>query len=222
MAHEVLQSIKVIKYFAWEPSFSNLLVDIRKKETEKLRKFYILWSSGGFFSYAKQELTATIAFTSIAMFSLMRTPMEILVDAFTSIVEAAVSMKRIDRFLSDDGTTKYEQLSMPKDGNSPYIGFLDASFSWGTGIKEREFKLLHLAILLTSLLMALLGEMKLLEGRVCLPSRRNRDPPKPDPETGSTNSVAFCAQQPWLRSKENRRVFLLFWQTVAFVAISLA
>ncbi|KAK9359938.1 P-loop containing nucleoside triphosphate hydrolase protein [Lipomyces starkeyi] len=229
--NEVLQSIKIIKYFAWEPSFSKVLQDIRKKETEKLRKFYILWSSAGFFWYgftpivtfftfgfytlvAKQELSATIAFTSIAMFSLMRTPMEILVDAFSGIVEATVSMKRIDRFLSEHGTTKYEQLSMPKDGNSPYIGFQDASFSWGTGIKEREFKLLNLMIDFpvgkltvivgptgsgkTSLLMALLGEMKLLEGKVCLPSLRDRNPPKPDPETGMTDSVAYCAQQPWL------------------------
>ncbi|KAJ8100519.1 P-loop containing nucleoside triphosphate hydrolase protein [Lipomyces tetrasporus] len=229
--NEVLQSIKIIKYFAWEPSFYDVLHGIRKKETEKLRKRYILWSTAGFLWYgftptvtfftfgfytlvAKEELTATIAFTSIALFSLMRTPMEILVDVFSSIVEASVSMKRIDRFLSEEGTTKYEQLSIQPDANSPYIGFQGASFSWGNGIKEREFKLQNISIDFpvgkltvvvgptgsgkTSLLMALLGEMKLLKGEVFLPSRRDGNPPKPDPETGMTDAVAYCAQQPWL------------------------
>jgi ABC-type multidrug transport system fused ATPase/permease subunit len=62
--NEVLQSIKIIKYFgthfhtvvvicsakqvvAWEPSFYDVLHGIRKKETEKLRKRYILWSTAG-------------------------------------------------------------------------------------------------------------------------------------------------------------------------------
>jgi ABC-type phosphate transport system ATPase subunit len=50
----------------------------------------------------------------------------------------------------------------------------------------------------TSLLMALLGEMTKLKGNVYLPGGISREDLRPDPETGLTESVAYCAQQAWL------------------------
>ena len=47
----------------------------------------------------------------------------------------------------------------------------------------------------TSMLMALLGEMTLLEGRVYLPGSHSREDLYPNPVTGLTESVAYCAQQ---------------------------
>ena len=50
----------------------------------------------------------------------------------------------------------------------------------------------------TSLLMALLGEMKLLDGLVFIPGGSVRQDLRPDPQTGLAESVAYCAQQAWL------------------------
>lgn len=50
----------------------------------------------------------------------------------------------------------------------------------------------------TSMLMALLGEMTSLKGRVFLPGSHSREDLRPDPVTGLTQSVAYCAQQAWL------------------------
>jgi ABC-type multidrug transport system fused ATPase/permease subunit len=51
----------------------------------------------------------------------------------------------------------------------------------------------------TSLLMALLGEMKLIEGRVHLPGGMTSRAELPvDPATGLVDSVAYCAQEAWL------------------------
>ena len=64
----------------------------------------------------------------------------------------------------------------------------------------------------TSLLMALLGEMTLIKGKVFLPGGYSREDVRPDPETGLTESVAYCAQQAWLVNaniKEN----ILFYYT---------
>ncbi|KZV81212.1 P-loop containing nucleoside triphosphate hydrolase protein [Exidia glandulosa HHB12029] len=52
----------------------------------------------------------------------------------------------------------------------------------------------------SSLLSALLGEMKCLEGRVLLPKYVHRV----DPATGLSESVSYCAQHPWLESKTIR------------------
>ncbi|KZW03562.1 hypothetical protein EXIGLDRAFT_721773 [Exidia glandulosa HHB12029] len=46
----------------------------------------------------------------------------------------------------------------------------------------------------SSLLSAILGEMKCVEGRVYLP----KFPTRIDPESGMKESISFCAQQPWL------------------------
>ncbi|KZV99859.1 hypothetical protein EXIGLDRAFT_668146 [Exidia glandulosa HHB12029] len=52
----------------------------------------------------------------------------------------------------------------------------------------------------SSLLSALLGEMKCLEGRVLLPKYVHRV----DPVTGLSESISYCAQHPWLESKTIR------------------
>jgi len=50
----------------------------------------------------------------------------------------------------------------------------------------------------SSLLMALLGEMNLLKGKVFLPGARSRDDVPKNPKTGLQECVAYCAQQAWL------------------------
>lgn len=51
----------------------------------------------------------------------------------------------------------------------------------------------------TSMLMALLGEMQLLSGFVYLPGGgADRNALRSDPETGLTESIAYCAQEAWL------------------------
>ncbi|EJD42577.1 P-loop containing nucleoside triphosphate hydrolase protein [Auricularia subglabra TFB-10046 SS5] len=56
----------------------------------------------------------------------------------------------------------------------------------------------------SSLLSALLGEMKCLEGRIFLPKL----PTKVDSKTGLRESISFCAQQPWLEHKTIRENIL--------------
>jgi ABC-type transport system involved in cytochrome bd biosynthesis fused ATPase/permease subunit len=52
----------------------------------------------------------------------------------------------------------------------------------------------------TALLIALLGEMELLEGKTSLPKFVTQV----DPATRLRNSVAYCAQTPWLQQKSIR------------------
>lgn len=260
--NELLQAIRIIKFFAWEDKFADGVLEVREKELKVLRRRFTLFIFGAglffatpifitvitFASYTmlqKQSLTAPIAFTSLAVFNLMKNPLDMLAFLFTEVLQAKVSFNRIQEFLAEDETEKYNQLSSSRDTarlpGQPYIGFQDASFSWsgvtdngsdknknaaetenlGSSTKDNnntpkvnnfklkdlniEFPVSKLTVIAgatgsgkTSMLMALLGEMDLDQGKVFLPGACSREDVKIDERTGFTETVAYCSQQAWL------------------------
>ena len=238
--NEVLQNIRIIKYFAWEQRFSDQVSDKRRIELKALRRKYLLWASAAmvwsgvpilttfasFFVYTvieKKSLVPSVAFPALSMFALLRVPLDQLADMVAHVQEAKVSVDRVEKFLNEEETEKYIQLRQTKSriGGTPKIALEDANLSWNTraetSIKDSatgafrlinmnvDFEIGQLNVIAgptgsgkTSLLMALLGEMKLLDGRVYIPGGSIRQNLHPDRATGLTESVAFCAQQAWL------------------------
>lgn len=236
--NEVLQNIRIIKFFAWEHRFSKIVNEKRSAELSALRSKYILWAFAvavwntvpvliTFFSFLvyttieKKPLYPSIAFTAISLFSILRVPLDQLGDMIAHVQESKVSVDRVEEFLNEEETEKYEQLQHDNvdENGKKVIGFKDATFSWGgkevspeaisTAFRlmdlDIEFEIGKLNIIAgptgsgkTSLLMALLGEMTLIKGSVYLPGGYSREDVRPDPETGLTESVAYCAQQAWL------------------------
>lgn len=169
----------------------------------------------------RKPLIPSVAFTALSLFQILRIPLDQLADMVAHVQESKVSVDRIEEYLLEPETDKYKQLISGKtDGNGdPVIGFEHATFSWGgTDMRDQSsaeaFKLMELNLKFrigqfnvvagptgsgkTSLLMGLLGEMTKLKGDVFLPGGRSREDIRPDPETGLTESVAYCAQQAWL------------------------
>ncbi|KAK4621385.1 ABC transporter 7 [Fulvia fulva] len=163
----------------------------------------------------KKDLVPSVAFTALSLFSLLRIPLDQLADMVAHVQESKVSVDRVEEYLNEPETNKYKQLrsdELDEDGD-PLIGFENGTFSWGSQDSD-DFKMMDLDMYFkvgqlnviigptgsgkTSLLMALLGEMTLLDGAVFLPGGRSREEVKRDPETGLTESVAYCAQQAWL------------------------
>lgn len=236
--NEVLQNIRIIKYFAWEQRFAQIVNDKRRTELRALRNRYILWSIASTIWYGapimitflsfliytvieKKDLIPSVAFTALSLFSILRIPLDQLADMLAHVQESKVSVDRVEEFLNEDETEKYTQLLHENsDGNGdPRIGFDSATFTWGgkdavTKDGNTAFRMIGMDIQFhigqlniiagptgsgkTSLLMALLGEMTLLQGAVFLPGGHSREDLTPDPETGLTESVAYCAQQAWL------------------------
>ncbi|KAJ5573698.1 uncharacterized protein N7459_008125 [Penicillium hispanicum] len=241
--NEVLQNIRIIKYFAWEQRFQDIVNEKRKAELKSLRRRYILWSCAAtvwygtpilitflsFFLYTvveKKQLTPSIAFPALSMFSLLRVPLDQLADMVAHVQESKVSLDRVDKYLNEEETGKYDQLHESSVSDGPAkIGLTKATLTWGTSKPRMQessadtgadaFRLIdvnvnfpvgRLSIIAgatgsgkTSLLMALLGEMRLIEGRVHLPGgMSNRADLPVDPETGLVESIAYCAQEAWL------------------------
>ncbi|KAF7118485.1 hypothetical protein CNMCM5793_008011 [Aspergillus hiratsukae] len=240
--NEVLQNIRIVKYFAWEQRFQDIIDEKRRAELKSLRNRYILWSFAAtvwygtpilitftsFFLYTvveKKKLTPSVAFPALSMFSLLRVPLDQLADMVAHVQESKVSLDRVDKYLCEEETDKYNILSTSTTpGTPPKIALENATLTWGTPKKDtREeasdsaeaFRLISMNVSFhvgklniiagptgsgkTSLLMALLGEMKLLEGRVYLPGgTANRTELPVDPQNGLIESVAYCAQEAWL------------------------
>ncbi|KAF2231876.1 putative ABC transporter [Viridothelium virens] len=162
-----------------------------------------------------KPLPPSIAFTALSLFTILRVPLDQVADMVAHVQESKVSVDRIEEYLNEPESEKYRQLKNEEvdENENPVIGFDRASFSWG-GRDTDDFRLMDLDVKFkvgqlntiigptgsgkTSLLMALLGEMTLLNGNVYLPGGRSREDRKPDPDTGLTESVAYCAQQAWL------------------------
>mmetsp|Transcript_7000 Transcript_7000/g.8876 ORF Transcript_7000/g.8876 Transcript_7000/m.8876 type:complete len:1644 (+) Transcript_7000:14-4945(+) len=155
--NETFQSIRIIKFFAWEDKFFESIMKVRNEEVHELKLRLASWAAGAFvwfitptlitllsfYCYTVIEgntLTAPIAFTALSLFTLLRTPLDQLSDMTSYVVQSKVSLDRIGEFLDEEETSKYEQLGQTPGPNSPTVGFEDASFAWNLK-SENDFKL---------------------------------------------------------------------------------
>lgn len=225
--NETFQSIRIIKFFAWEDNFKENIYKIRHEELDYLKKRTLVWAASSFIWFitptvvtfasfgcyifiSKQKLTTPIAFTALSLFNLLRNPLDQISEMLSFVIQSKVSLNRIQDFLNEEESTKYEQLTSSIVPNK--IGFKDANFSWNSS-SEVDFRLRNLNIDFkigklnvivgptgsgkTSLLMALLGEMEKISGEIYLPGFQPKEELKVDKD-GLTESVAYCSQAAWL------------------------
>lgn len=238
ITNEVLQNIRIIKYFAWEKRFGRMIEEKRAVELKAIRSRYVVWAVAvaiwnsvpvlitfwSFLVYTvieKKPLYPSIAFTAIALFMLLRVPLDQIGDMFAHVQESKVSIDRVEEFLMEEETEKYEQLGSDNvdENGVKRIGFEDTTLIWGSKNTVAEdgtmaFRLLDLNVDFkigklniiagptgsgkTSMLMGLLGEMTLMDGKVYCPGGRSREDVRPDPETGLADTIAYVAQSAWL------------------------
>ncbi|KAJ3118107.1 hypothetical protein HDU96_003875 [Phlyctochytrium bullatum] len=138
--NEVLQGIKIIKFFAWERRFYNKIDELREKEISIRWRVAmlnalnrILWYSApsmtalttlGFYTAVMNKpLTAEIAFTALSLFNVLKVPLERFPDTIVQLLDAMVSVRRIESYLNE---SDMEAQALPRDT----IGFSGASFVW--------------------------------------------------------------------------------------------
>ncbi|KAG5421468.1 YBT1 [Candida metapsilosis] len=160
--NETFQSIRIIKFFAWEDKFFESAMDIRHEELRYLKFRSAVWCAASFVWFVTptlitllsfycytiiegRTLTAPIAFTALSLFTLLRAPLDKLADMTSFVIQSKVSLDRITDFLDEAETSKYDQLAQEKGPNSPEIGFEKATLSWNASSKT-DFKLRDLSI----------------------------------------------------------------------------
>ena len=115
VSNEVLGGMKVIKFQAWEAEFEKRINEIRDRELTIFRQYCIMQSVSGavfttvpllvsivtFATYigVGNELDVATALTSLALFEILRFPLFMLPNVLNNLVEAKVSIDRVQSFL---------------------------------------------------------------------------------------------------------------------------
>ncbi|KAG9123240.1 hypothetical protein FRC07_000064, partial [Ceratobasidium sp. 392] len=150
--NELILGIKFIKFFAWENQWIRRITKRRAKELTWLKHerinqmaFSFVWQLAptmvavvSFFCYVAlgNELTVSIAFTSIALFNMVKSPLNVIPQWIVSIMQAGVSMGRIAAFLSEDEVPEAVSLlkssSRTRAGPEKPMQIIDGSFVWNS------------------------------------------------------------------------------------------
>lgn len=162
--NELIAAVKFIKLFAWEERWIQRTLDAREHEMKWMVKGYVnavmfnaIWTCApvlvsivSFFVYVMQgnELTVGIAFTSIALFNMIRIPLNVIPTWIVDVLQTGVSLNRIEAFLAeDDVADQVSSLSNnfmdpPPPGSEEFkgrLGIVNASFTWNLAKpKENE------------------------------------------------------------------------------------
>ncbi|KAE8283707.1 Multidrug resistance-associated protein 1 [Larimichthys crocea] len=214
LMNEMLNGIKVLKLYAWELAFKDKVSEIRESELKVLKKAAYLGAVSTFtwvcapFLVALSTFTVYVlidehnvldaqkAFVSLALFNILRFPLNMLPMVISSMVQASVSLKRLRVFLSHEELQE-DSVEHKASASSPHsISIVDGVFSWSRtesptlkklNVSITEGSLVavvgHVGSGKSSLLSALLGEMDKLEGTVTV-----------------KGWVAYVPQQAWIQN----------------------
>ena len=228
--NEVLLGMRQIKLSALEAQWEARILALRKTELQALWKYFIAdsalfgcWvlsqillaaTSLAVYVLINGNLSPSVAFVSIGMFSTLESTLESLPELVTLGIDTLVSVSRVGTYLS--GSEMQNNITQ-----GPSISFQGATISWpidNQSADEDSFTLHNLDISFPNgqlsvisgktgsgkslLISAILGEADLLKGSVCVPkaaqsSRYN---------TGRLEdwiilgSLAYVSQTPWLEN----------------------
>ncbi|KAI1279478.1 P-loop containing nucleoside triphosphate hydrolase protein [Xylaria sp. FL0933] len=167
-----------------------------------------------------KELTPSVAFVSLGVFKSLEASLSTIPSLITQLLEARVSMRRIDDYLRSMETSKLVEY-----GNE--ISFIHASVAWptcdGIPIDQSAFTLCDLNVTFprgelsvisgetgsgkTLMLKAILGEAEVLGGAIYVPNAATRSPISPDEwdeDWTVPGAMAFVAQTPWVENASIR------------------
>uniref|UniRef100_A0A8C2GUF4 ABC-type glutathione-S-conjugate transporter n=1 Tax=Cyprinus carpio TaxID=7962 RepID=A0A8C2GUF4_CYPCA len=148
LMNEILNGIKILKFYAWEKAFLEQVLGYREKELKTLKKSQILYSvslasfnsSSFLIAFAmfgvyvliddKNVLDAQKIFVSMALINILKTPLSQLPFAMSTTMQALVSLKRLGKFLCQDelkpDNVTRESFKSDVDG----VVFENGTFSW--------------------------------------------------------------------------------------------
>ncbi|XP_038181480.1 ATP-binding cassette sub-family C member 3 isoform X2 [Arvicola amphibius] len=213
LMNEILNGIKVLKLYAWEPSFLEQIEGIRQSELHLLRKGAYLQAISTFIWVCTPFLVTLItlgvyvcvdennvldaekAFVSLSLFNILKIPLNMLPQLISGLTQASVSLKRIQDFLNQD---ELDPQCVERKTISPgyAITVHNGTFTWAQDLPPALHSLniqipkgSLVAVVgpvgcgKSSLVSALLGEMEKLEGTVSV-----------------KGSVAYVPQQAWIQN----------------------
>lgn len=210
LMNEVLAAMDTVKSYAWENSFQSKVQDVRNEELSWYRKAQLLGAlnsfilnsipvvviviSFGVFSLLGGDLTPARAFTSLSLFAVLRFPLFMLPNIITQVVNANVSLKRLEELLLAE-----ERILLPNpplEPGLPAISIKNGCFSWESKAEKPTLSNINLDIPVGSLV-AIVGGTG--EGKTSLISAMLGEVPAiTDSMVVVRGTVAYVPQVSWI------------------------
>ncbi|VDO18714.1 unnamed protein product [Heligmosomoides polygyrus] len=220
MVNEVLNGIKVIKLYAWEPPMERVITDLREKELTLIRRASLLRTLSDMFNSASpflvalstfstfiildesNVLTPEIAFVSLTLFNQLRTPMSQLAEIITQTVQVAVSNNRLTEFLISDELAPDCVDRVARDDDQ-VVKVSQATFAWDRSDLEPILHNLSMTVKK--------GQLITIVGRVghgkssFLQALLGEYMDKLQGYVGLSGRIAYVPQQPWMQNQTIRQ-----------------
>uniref|UniRef100_A0A8C4NUZ9 ABC-type glutathione-S-conjugate transporter n=1 Tax=Dicentrarchus labrax TaxID=13489 RepID=A0A8C4NUZ9_DICLA len=197
LMNEILNGIKILKFYAWEKAFLEQVLGHREKELKALKNIFfspkIAFAMFGVYVTLddRNVLDAQKVFVSMALINILKTPLSQLPFAISTTMQAMVSLRRLGKYLCS------EELRVDNVSKAPLSsGKKNGTFSWSAegppclkriNIHVPRGSLVavvgHVGSGKSSLLSAMLGETEKRTGRVSV-----------------KGSVAYVPQQAWIQN----------------------
>ncbi|KAH9747875.1 ABC transporter C family member 2 [Citrus sinensis] len=210
LMNEILAAMDAVKCYAWENSFQSKVQNVRNDELSWFRKAQFLAAcnsfilnsipvlvtvvSFGMFTLLGGDLTPARAFTSLSLFAVLRFPLFMLPNMITQVVNANVSLKRMEEFLLAE--EKILLPNPPLTSGLPAISIRNGYFSWDSKAERPTLLNINLDIPVGSLV-AIVGGTG--EGKTSLISAMLGElPPVSDASAVIRGTVAYVPQVSWI------------------------
>jgi len=148
--NEVFNGMRVIKYYAWENTFAKRVRAIRDREVGLVWKsqkvgalfgvalfstpVFIAVCSLGTYSLNGNPITASKAYTALALFNMLRFPLVLVPFLLNTLLNALNAIQRLASFMEADEALEYE-MDMSEPGT---VRVTNAAFQWPTLPKAPE------------------------------------------------------------------------------------
>nr|AIU41637.1 ABC transporter family protein [Hevea brasiliensis] len=210
LMNEILAAMDAVKCYAWENSFQAKVQTVRDDELSWFRKASLLGACNGFilnsipvvvtvisfgmFTLLGGDLTPARAFTSLSLFAVLRFPLFMLPNIITQVVNANVSLKRLEELLLAE-----ERILLPNpplETGQPAISIKNGYFSWDSKAERPTLSNVNVDIPIGSLV-AIVGSTG--EGKTSLISAMLGELPAiSDASAVIRGTVAYVPQVSWI------------------------
>ena len=216
---EILQSMKVIKMFAWEKPLTKRVADIRAEEVQRLKTYgyisslqSIFWNSApitvsiatfGAYAYLGNKLEMSVVLPALSIINIMSFPLFVFPLLISAVISGKVAMKRLSDYMNLDERDASAVTHTDPASVLP-ISFDNATIGWNatsavlSGVSLTIERGSLTAIVgpvgsgKSTLLSAMLGDAVLVSGTVHAPQK-----------------MAYVPQQAWIQNA-NLRDNILF------------
>ncbi|CAH9078741.1 unnamed protein product [Cuscuta epithymum] len=210
LMNEILAAMDTVKSYAWEDSFQSKVQGVRNEELDWFRQaqmlgalntfilnsipVFVIVISFGMYTLLGGELTPARAFTSLSLFSVLRFPLFMLPNIITQVVNANVSLKRLEELLLAE-----DRILLPNPPLDPALSAIsikNGTFSWESTAEKPTLSNVNLDIPIGSLVAVVGGTG---EGKTSLISAMLGEVPAvSDASVLIRGTVAYVPQVSWI------------------------